>query len=256
MVRGSKRRTLGSAVVYGSVTERKERRQVAAGRSKDRKIAASLRPKKVVVAKSRQKKPSKNTLRVRKCRAKKEQWEVSVDNAIQWFRKSVKANETSKDLNALKNFARGKGARPASHMFDFSVGEKVHVVTAPDVSFVSYISALRETCAEKGYPLKGGKERPAQYVIVQLPVNALSDKRRNGLLCVRDWQVIPLFAWERTHQFALQTRAKRKINPGNGPPLSQLSQESIPLVPGKGGVEGKKLQEVKSRVHTFVRHLV
>jgi len=186
MVRGSKSRTVVSVTPFGAKTDVKLRSSTFNGRQKHRKTLKESQKKIVLPLKKSKSKRKTSTARVRKHRAKLDVCAKTAVQCIQTFNKKMCSES---DVEALRIEARKHGARPSSHMFDFSLGEKVQVCLGPGKWFLSHIYALRDCAATnalmKPYRLKGGKLRMAQYVVVQQPLDLIKDRRRNGFLAVR-----------------------------------------------------------------------
>jgi hypothetical protein len=82
------------------------------------------------VKKPKQQRVKASTIAVRKHRAekaKKSPWEITVDSCCDSLRR-YHALTAEGRLEALRNEARAMGARPYSHLFDFVIGEEVHVL--------------------------------------------------------------------------------------------------------------------------------
>lgn len=208
--------------------------------------------KKTRRAKPLQKAVKRATIAVRKHRKKKAEktpWELTVDACCDVLRRTHEAM-TDAQLNELKIEARAHGARPMSHIFDFSVGEQVHVLVEPKVWWLANIAFIRKCNLNNtivpAYLRECGPPRNGEIIVLQIPSDKWCSMSNNGYLAVRDWQCIPLFAYDKPHKSILQSLAKKKATYPEA--MSQESRTSIPLVPRQKAQGG--YQRVKIRMHT------
>jgi hypothetical protein len=157
----------------------------------------------------------------------------------------------------MKTAARQKGARPLTHnIYELCIGERVKVLTSvtgasrEGVWIDSVIVAKRELTKNspkvlmRAYELEGEvKEMPSSCIVVDTLYDAKKEKTAKPkklkkssayLLCVHDWQVVPLKFWgKKGARSIVETRHCRRRKAGlsgvasvNGRVVKMLSQDS------------------------------
>lgn len=226
-------RTHGTAVESGDRGVVKSRKKISTKRCVARRKAA----KKRVVTPRKAKTVKAITIKVRQHRKKLAVWEKQFNSSICQLQKE---KLTEAQVEAMRRAARAKGARPLSTLFDFKVGQRVMVLlqvsgTTP-LWAQSSIKAIRDCNANnslvKPRPMEHGGSKKGQLLLIQMPPEMWArDLRQNGVVAVRDWQVIPVAFFGKKHSTFIECSS------------SQGQSVERALVPGKGG----KLQTVKAR---------
>jgi len=70
------------------------------------------------------------------------------------------------------------------------------------------------------------QDQPAEILVVQLPSDMWKDRRRSGLLAVRDWQAIPKNFFGKRRAVARLPKAKRTHKKYGVPLVTVSSQDS------------------------------